>query len=114
MAGFTISNTDPGNGRQFKESGNTANLADIGEENLGGKGFVVISDTGTHNAATGYCYKALHCITATVVASFVADTSAPITGTFAGVTLAAGTVIYGKFVQLVLTSGSVIAYLGAL
>jgi hypothetical protein len=111
---FTIDNTQPGNGRQFKESGSTANIADIGEENLGGKGFDVISDTGTHTPATGLCYKALHCLTATVVASFVADTSGPVVGTFAGVTLAAGTVIYGKFTQLVLTSGSVIAYNGAI
>ena len=109
-----IKSYSPGGGRQLKNDSTTANMADLGEEYLGGKGFVVISDTGTHSPATGYCYKALHCITTTVVASFVADASAPVTGTFAGVSLAAGTVIYGKFTTLVLSSGSVIAYNGVL
>jgi len=111
---FDIHSMDPGNGRKFRESNSYTNTADLSEEYLGGKGFVVITDTGTHTPATGMCFKALHVLTNAVFASYTVDASAPITGSFATVTINAGTVLYGKFTSVTLTSGSILAYNGVL
>jgi hypothetical protein len=50
----------------------------------------------------------------TVLAALVSDTTSPITGTITGITFGAGTIIYGKFTSVTLTSGSLIAYMGLL
>lgn len=104
----------PGNGRLIKEDGETANIADLNDEMLGGKGFAVIVDTAAHTPAAGLCFRCLHFVTQTVIAAYAVDASAPVTGSLVGVTFAAGTVIYGKFTSLELTSGDVLAYNGVL
>ena len=83
-------------------------------ELLGCYGFDYITDTVAHTTASGIAYKCLHFLTVTVIAAIVADATAPMGGTtIAGATMAAGSVIYGKFTSLTLTSGTVIAYNGA-
>lgn len=111
---FDIQSVDPGNGRQFREDGNIVNVADKAEEYLGGKGMEIIADTNAHTPATGYCYIALQMLSDTVLADISADSSAPITGTITGITLGTNVVVYGKFTSVTLTSGSCIAYIGAL
>ena len=84
-------------------------------ELLGGYGFDYITDTAAHTPAAGRAYKCLHFLTATVISAIVADSSAPMGGTtIVGVTFAAGAVIYGKFTSITLTSGTLLAYNGAL
>lgn len=66
------------------------------------------NETGT-TARTGGDWGALHCLTDTVIASY---TDALETGgdSLAGVTLPAGTILYGQFSAFTLTSGAVRAY----
>lgn len=107
-----IEESEPANGRALGEGDVPINVADRIESSLGGHGMDVVADTETWEPAEGFCYCALHCIAETVIDSYDVDSSAPITGTLAGVTFSAGTVLYGKFVELTLTSGAVLAYLG--
>ncbi len=88
-------------------------------ELMGCYGFDYITDTAAHTPVpingTPIAYKCIHFLTATVISAVVADATAPMGGTtVAGVTFAAGSVIYGKFTSLTLTSGTLIAYNGAL
>src|SRR6266487_2194768 len=101
----------PGYGSQYREDGTQSNLADREDESLGRKGMVIISDTNAHTPAVGACFAAIEATSDTVIAAATADSSAPITGTIAGLAIPAGGVIYGKFVSVTLTSGAVIAYL---
>jgi hypothetical protein len=104
----------PAGGEQLRRDDESVNVADIAEESVGGKGFDVISDTNEHTPTGGNCYCAIHFLASSVVAAFEVDESAPVDGTIAGVTFSAGTVIYGKFTSITLTSGTCIAYNGAI
>lgn len=106
----------PASGEQLKEAGSGAfvNVADKTEEMLGGKGFEYISNTAAHTPPAGQVYICLHLLTDTIFAAIATDASAPIVGTVTGLTFLAGTVLYGKFSSLTLTSGSLLAYKGAL
>lgn len=79
------------------------------ENQSGIHGAEFISDTGAHAPGTDLVFSAVQ-----VVADAVISAYAPAyTGnTFTGVTLSAGTVFYGRFTSLTLTSGKVIAYKG--
>jgi hypothetical protein len=70
--------------------------------NLGG----VYSGAATITPESGYIFNAVQIITDAVLTC----TGAP-TG-ITSITFAAGTIIYGKFTQIVIASGTVIAYQG--
>lgn len=71
----------------------------------GAAGAVV--ETGT-TALSGQNFFAVQCLTETVIASY---TSSTLSGdSLAGVTLPAGTVIFGTFTAITLTSGAIIGY----
>jgi hypothetical protein len=103
-----------GSGRQYNEASEMVNMADKMQESLGQKGLKVIADTNAAAAGAGKCYTALQMVSDTVLAALVADTTSPIAGTITGITFGAGTIIYGKFTSVTLTSGSLIAYMGLL
>jgi hypothetical protein len=111
---MTVEDSSPANGRAMKEGNVVMNLADKAEETLGGKGFLYAADTSVNAAATGQCFFAIHVLTEAVFTTMTPTTTAPITGTITGVTLPAGTDLFGKFTVLTLASGSIIAYKGAL
>lgn len=71
---------------------------------LGQRGFVYVGDT----AATSGNFAAIQIISDTVFASLSALNST--VGGLVGETLLSGTIIYGPFTNLQLTSGKVIAY----
>lgn len=105
----------PGYGAQRREDDTTSNLANRADESLGRNGMVIIADTNAHTPAEETdCFAALVAMTDAVIAAATADDSAPITGTIAGLGIPAGGVVYGKFVSVTLTSGTVIAYIGAI
>jgi hypothetical protein len=86
-------------------------VRDLFENSMGQNGFNYISDTSKSSAPLGYVYFAIHALTDAVLSAYT--TEAIIGGnTFTGVTIPAGTIIYGRFVSITLTSGSVIAYKG--
>ena len=72
---------------------------------LGQLGFTVIANTV---ARVGH-WCAIQCLTNTVLATL---TGFSIDGDLTGYTLTAGTVIYGSFTAITLTSGLAIAYKG--
>jgi hypothetical protein len=111
---FDIGIFSPSGGRSIKENSNTVNIADKTEEYFGGKGFDIISDTLAHTPVSGSCYHAIHFLTNTIISAYSVDSTAPINGTLTGVTFNAGTVLYGKFLSITLTSGSLLAYNGLL
>jgi len=82
---------------------------DLVENSMGQSGFNYISDTNASVAPDGFVYDAIQVLTDTVIASHISE--ATIGGnTFTGVTISAGSIIYGRFVSITLTSGTVIAY----
>ncbi len=67
--------------------------------------FGSVHESGT-TALTGRFYK-IHCLTATTFATLTGN----ITGdAFTGIAHPAGTIIYGDFTAITLTSGSILAY----
>lgn len=70
---------------------------------LGQYGFTYESGT---TARTGVFFK-IHCITTTTFNTLTGNHDGD---TFTGVAFPAGTIIYGRFTAITLTSGSVIAY----
>lgn len=76
---------------------------DIMEETMGKNGFEFISDTLAHSGS--FC--AIQIVADTV---FTALSPAPTGNTFTGVSMPTGTIIYGLFTTVTLTSGKVIAY----
>jgi hypothetical protein len=105
-----IENMSPGNGRFYKEDGTTINIADLLANGAGGA-FEFISDTEAHAPPSGQVFVALQLITDTVFADLSSEVV--ITGnTFTGASIPAGTIIYGRFNSVTLTSGSLIAYKG--
>jgi hypothetical protein len=109
-----ISSYSPSGGRSLKEDSTVVNIADKSEEYLGGKGFVVICDSNPHVPGAGLCWVELDFIQDTIIADYIVDSSAPITGTIKSVQFDKGSVVCGKFVSLTLTSGAVLAYNGRL
>lgn len=108
-------NVSVGSGDQFRADGTVEYVADRFGEYLGGKGCEMITaDGNAHTPATGQAFIALHFVADTVIADYDVDATAPITGTITGVTWDKGTVIYGRFTSIELTSGSVVAYNGIL
>lgn len=87
---------------------------------LGQNGGVLVDDTNEHNAETesgnsGAFYCAIQALTAaTLDESGMADydTETNIKDLDVDLSLAAGTVIYGRFATVQLTTGTVIAYFG--
>lgn len=81
---------------------------DIMENSMGYNGAEFISDTVKHTA--DYMYTTLHLLADTVISQI----DGGITGnTFTGVVLSEGTILYGRFKSITLTSGKVLAYKGA-
>lgn len=76
---------------------------------VGSYGANYISDTAAHTPGTGYVFCALQCIADSVISAY---SPAFAGNTFTGVTIPAGTVIYGRFTTVTLTSGKVLAYNG--
>ena len=109
-----ISNLGFGSGRQYKEDSTYVNTADMQSQALGQSGFTFVNDTTTKTATSGKCYFAIQVIADCVLNTLTADSTAPIIGTITGVTLIAGTIIYGKFTVVKLTSGSAVLYNGTL
>lgn len=104
-----IESCTPRTGRALGESDEVINVANIAKGSAGGYGANFLSDTVAHTPATGYVFIAVQVIADAVIAAY-----APAYGgnTFTGVTLPAGTVIYGRFTSLTLASGKVLAYQG--
>lgn len=72
--------------------------------NLKGEaGALFVTDTSAHAGD----FESITALTATVIAAM---TSSTITGTLAGMTLPAGTTIFGRISTFTLTSGTVLAY----
>lgn len=76
------------------------------KDQLGYNGGKYISTAITSTPDTGYTYYAIQVITDTVITCV-----GNVTG-LTSVTLAAGTIIYGRFTSVTLASGSIIAYQG--
>jgi flavodoxin len=112
--GFGKDNLEPGNGDVYRTDGTVCNTADIIEDSLGGKGLEIISDTAAHIPPAWQCFKAINIMTDTIIAAHLEDSGAPVTGTLTGVSFTAGVWIFGKFTSIELTSGALIAYLGAI
>lgn len=104
----------PSTGRALREEGLPYNLADFAEMSMGGKGCKVIKDTSKTDAEAGQAFVALHCVTAVVISAYAVRAYAPVTPTNAlnGVTFPAGTILYGQFTSITLTSGTLICYNG--
>lgn len=88
---------------------NDLNVFNVQEANnlmLGQNGAVFESGTTALTAQKIYC---IHCITATVFATLTNDPAW--TGdTFTGVSIPAGTMLFGRFSAITLTSGSILCY----
>lgn len=69
-------------------------------------GYEVISDTAAHTGLWG----PILCVTETVFALLTADSSAPVTGTPTAITYVAGTIVYGLYTAITLTSGDIHAF----
>lgn len=86
---------------------------DIAESSAGWNGLEFISDTATHTAPKGQVYTALQVISDAVFSTLNAESSSMIAGnSVLGVTISAGTTVYGRFTSVALSSGSLIAYKG--
>jgi len=70
---------------------------------LGQNGFEVANDTNSHTGE----FFAIQVLADAVFSSFTAEN---ITGTFTGITVPAGHVVFGDISEFTLTSGTVIAY----
>ena len=77
---------------------------EAGLVSLGQRGFVYVADT----TVTSGNFAAIQIIADAIFSSLTALNST--VGGLAGVTLTAGTIIYGPFTAFTLTSGKVIAY----
>jgi hypothetical protein len=111
---MNINSQAAASGQMLREEGLPYNIADNLEMSMGGKGLVGIVDTATTTPAAGMAFVALLCLTDTVIEAYATRQYAPITPTnvLVGVTLPAGTVLYGQFTSIKLISGSMLAYNG--
>ena len=100
----------PKSGRILREDSTTMNQADYAVNAMGGNGFEFISDTVAHTPPTGQVFVALQVIADAVISAY---TYTGVSGnTFTGNTIPSGTVVFGRFTSVTLTSGKVIAYKG--
>lgn len=83
-------------------------------EMFGQYGGELISDAATHTPPTGYVFSAIQVMANAVINLLTVDASAPIENSagFTGLAVSAGTIIYGKFSSIDLTSGTVLGYYG--
>jgi hypothetical protein len=102
----------PGSGRNLTKDGAEYDLVDAAEQSMGGQGCFVIADTAKKTAPTGQCFFAVQMLADTVIAALAISATAPITGTATAITYPINFILYGKFTEITLTSGSCIAYLG--
>ena len=96
-------------GRIENEDHTITNLGEVLNASLGQRGAEFISDTAAHTPATGKVFAALQIIDDALLSAYAPAFSG---NTFTGVQLVAGTVIYGRFTSITLTSGKILAYLG--
>ena len=99
----------PGTGDIFNSLDVVVNSADISQAQIGAFGGNFISDTNAHTPTEGFVFMAIQVIEEAVIAAYLPAFDG---NTFTAVTLAAGTVIFGRFTTVTLTSGSVLAYEG--
>lgn len=98
------------NGRILRENDTTINQADYAVNAMGGNGFEYISDTLAHTPPTGQVFVSIQVVTDAIFSAF---TFTSVTGnTFTGAVIPAGTVVFGRFTSIRLSSGRVIAYKG--
>ena len=100
----------PSTGRVIKEDGNIINIADLGELSLGQIGSKAITGTNAVTPDSGYYFA---CIQA--IADIVVSAQGNVTGSTNAVLssfpkIPAGTVVYGKWDSITLTSGEAIGY----
>lgn len=109
-----INGMQPASGQKLRNAGTVFNEADYFDATMGGMGCKVIVTTDKTDADAGTSFKALQCLTDTVLAAYTTRTYAPITplNALVGVTIAAGTILFGQFTSITLTSGTLIAYIG--
>lgn len=107
-----IENVIPSGGRMLKENSGTINIADKWEDSFGGKGFTWAADTNAKTPPSGMVFCALQAISNTVLSAITTVTGASIVGTFTGVSIPAGAIVYIKASSVTLTSGSCILYHG--
>lgn len=104
-----IETMSPRTGRSMKEDNTTINEADKMEEVMGGKGAEFISNANEHTPGEGLVFVALQVISTAVLSAY----SPAYTGNqFTGVEIPTGTIIFGRFTSVTLTSGKVLAYKG--
>ena len=84
-------------------------IRDIMENSMGYSGFEYINDTAVHTAPSNRFYCAIQVISDAVFSAIV---PAPTGNTFTGEVIPTGTILYGNFQSITLTSGKVIAYKG--
>jgi len=100
-------------GRMLKEDGTCINAADVLEGIVARKGFEMITDTQEHTPSEGESFIALQTIADTVFASLSTVEGCSITGNdYTSEMISEGTIIYGRFNSVTLSSGKVIAYKG--
>lgn len=112
-----------GSGREYGEGDVVINTADALKEieentntqeailksQMGGYGCHFISDTAAHTPTAGRVFVALIPLVDTVISAYLPTLDG---NTLTGVTIPAGTPVYGRFTTLTLTSGKVLAYQG--
>ena len=82
---------------------------DIMENSMGYGGFEYINDKAAHVPALNTFYSSIQVISDAVFSAIV---PAPTGNTFTGEVIPTGTILYGNFQSITLTSGKVIAYKG--
>lgn len=82
---------------------------DIMENSMGYNGFEYINDTVVHTQGLNNFFSSIQVVSDAVFSSIL---PAPTGNTFTGEVIPTGTIIYGNFSSITLTSGKVIAYKG--
>lgn len=99
----------PGTGNKIDGDGTIINETDIFQAQIGAFGGNFIGDTAAHTPSTDRVFIALQVIEEAVIAAYAPAFDG---NTFTAITLPVGTIIYGRFTTVTLTSGLVIAYEG--
>lgn len=84
------------------------------DESLGGCGMIVITDTTPAAIPTGYCVRAIQCFSDSTFTTLTSHASAAQVGNATALTYPTGFWVFGRFINVVLSTGSCIAYLGVL
>lgn len=99
----------PGTANRIDSEGTVVNEADIFQAQIGAFGGNYANDTAAHTPETGYVFIAVQVIEEAVIAAYAPAFEG---NTIVGETFAAGTVIFGRFTSITLTSGKILAYQG--